>query len=161
MASELMRVFDSPWTFSRRPSPLPADLRPAWRITVIVLALRRCCLGGKSSLARLHVLNWGVRTQLGRRNLLRAVENDIAPEALILRFEPSLNRALDLAQGLRLIAAPSGDRVHLTPVGRELVAAVESINHCLATEKTFFAELGFRLTEAQVKQLTVSIGDRL
>src|SRR4051794_27814272 len=124
-SSDILSTLETRWTFHRRPVPIPADLRPAWRIALILLALHKCCYGAKSSLQRLHVLNWAARTSRGRQTLLAAIDNQIPPEAVIIRFEPSLNRALDFARAQLLIYAPTGDRIQLTPQGREAAAAIE------------------------------------
>lgn len=107
---------DAAFVFRRRPVAIPGDLRPSWRIGLLVQLLRRCCRGGRSTLARLHVLSWGIRTKESRRQLQDALNGHAAPDCLIVRLEPFLNRAVDLAIGEDVTVhgegAAIGDRTH-------------------------------------------------
>jgi len=40
--------------------PIAAELRPDWKISTLLLILQISSYGGKSSLKRLHVLNWAI-----------------------------------------------------------------------------------------------------
>src|SRR5687767_8490359 len=105
--------------FRRRPFAIPGDLRPAWRIGLIVLLLKNCCRGGKSSLGRLHVLSWGSRTLQSQRDLKAAAEDDLPLTSLIVRFDPFLDRAVDFAVGENLLFHRNGKAVELTTGGRQ------------------------------------------
>ena len=107
----------STFLFRSRPAPLPADLRPAWRIGVIVLLLKKCCRQQRTSLTRLHVLSWGLRTMEGREQLLAAVKGQLSPDALVVRFEPFLSQAVDFAMGEQLVRREGGARIVLTEAG--------------------------------------------
>src|SRR5690606_16062641 len=99
MASINISDLVEPLIFRSRPEPIPGDLRPLWRIGIILLILDLTSRGGKSTLGRLHVLSWAVRTRETRENLLRVIREEVSPHTLIVRIEPSLNRAIDLALG--------------------------------------------------------------
>ena len=86
--------------FTARPTAIPPDLRPVWRMTILVLFLQRCCRQGKSSLKKLHVLNWAIRHPASRQTLLDVLDGRARPDRAIVRFDPALNRALDLADFL-------------------------------------------------------------
>ena len=105
--------------FRRRPLALAADLRPSWRIALLVLILRTCCRGRKSSRTRLHVIGWGVRNNKSQQQLKAAVAGEVHPSILIVRFDPFLDRALDFAIGDSLIVHDGGKNVRLTATGSE------------------------------------------
>src|ERR1043165_5982080 len=84
----------SPFVFRRRPVSIPADLRPAWRIGLILLLLKKCCRQGKTSLTRLHVLSWGFISREGQSQLTAAATGRLAPDSLVIRFEPFLLQAV-------------------------------------------------------------------
>lgn len=141
------------FTFRRRPVPLPADLRPVWRIALIVLLLRKCCRQGRTSIARLHVLSWGLRTEESREQLLAASDGKLTPDALIVRFEPFLSLAIDFALAERLIARDGGDRVVLTASGNVFADEIEANIEVLAPEKDFMGLIKGKITEGMVKQM--------
>jgi hypothetical protein len=63
MANErLGREIDIPFRFKRKPMPIAAELRPDWKIATLLLILEVSSHAGKSSLMRLHVLNWAIRS---------------------------------------------------------------------------------------------------
>lgn len=144
---------DTPILFRRRPLFLPEDLRPTWRIGLLVLLLRCCCRGGKSSRARLHVLSWGMRTSESLRDLEAAISGDLNPHSLIVRVDPFLDRALDFAVGEGLIAHRGGKSVELSSSGIRLADEIKRDVQVFAVEKTFVNAIQQRLSEALVTQM--------
>jgi hypothetical protein len=51
-----------PFRFTRKPMPIAAELRPDWKMAALLLILQLSSHGGKSSLKRLHILNWAIRS---------------------------------------------------------------------------------------------------
>ena len=139
--------------FRRRPLALAADLRPSWRIALLVLILRTCCRGRKSSRTRLHVISWGVRNNQSQQELKAAVAGEVHPSILIVRFDPFLDRALDFAIGDALIAHDGGKNVRLTATGSEFANEVIAAEEILKLEKTFLNDLGNNVTEALINKM--------
>lgn len=139
--------------FSARPIAIPPDLRPVWRMTILVLFLHRCCRQGKSSLKKLHVLNWAIRHPASRQTLLDVLEGRVRPDRAIVRFDPALNRALDLAKGEELVEQVSGDRFQITAKGQLLAEEAMNDSACLTSEKWFMSEVGSKVTEVKINQL--------
>ena len=141
------------FVFSRRPLAIPGDLRPTWRIALIVLLLKNCCRGGRSSFARLHVLSWGIRTLESQSELKAAAEGDIPLSAVIVRFDPFLDRAIDFAIGEKLVIHRGGKLVELTEDGRRLAAEVQRDRSLLAIEKDFMSSIRYVVSETLVNQM--------
>lgn len=139
--------------FTKRPISISADLRPGWRIGVIVLLLKKCCRQQRSSFGKLHVLNWAIRTTESRKMLLNVVSGNIVPGVPLVRIEPSLNRAVDFALGERLVRRLSGDKIELTPSGLILANEIDSTIGIFHIEKIFMDEIAQRLTEAIVSRM--------
>ena len=139
--------------FRRRPVAIPGDLRPAWRIGLVVQLLRKCCRGGRSTHTRLHVLSWGIRTKESRRGLQEAISGHLAPDSLIVRFEPLLNRAVDFAIGEDLVRRVGGGKIQLTGAGNALADELESTDAIYVVEKQFMDAIGQRVTEAFVTHI--------
>src|SRR5689334_6792274 len=131
MAELFIPELDSPFVFRRRAVPVPGDLRPLWRINLILLLLRKCCRGGRSSFARLHVLSWASLSFENRTLLVRALDGEETVESIIVRVEPSLNRAVDFAVGEGFIRRVNGDRYELTPTGVARADALSNVDDCL------------------------------
>lgn len=81
---------ETEFLFRRRPIAVPGDLRPSWRIGLLTLLLKRCCRQGRTSLTRLHVLNWAIRTEGNQQALLGLIAGNLRPDALVVRFDPAL-----------------------------------------------------------------------
>ncbi len=145
--------FETAFLFRKRPLSLSADLRPTWRVGLLVLLLSECCRGGKASLARLHVLSWGVRSQKSREDLLAAVNSELPPEALVVRFDPFLNRAIDFAIGESLLSRASGGKVALSAKGKELSEEIYSDKSIYIAERESIEKIGQKVTEGLVDRM--------
>lgn len=158
MADTELTQFDIPelrteFVFRRRPVAIPGDLRPGWRIGLLVLLLNRCCRSGRTSLTRLHVLSWGIRTKESRRALLAAVEGTLTPDSLIVRFEPFLNRAVDFAIGEELVRRLGGSRIELTSNGKKLAEELAKIETAFVVENQFMETIRHKVTETLVNRM--------
>lgn len=153
MADFIIPELDVPFVFRKRAVPVPGDLRPVWRIDLILLLLRKCCRGGRSSFARLHVLSWASLSAENRSRLIEVVDEAATVESLVVRVEPSLNRAVDLAIGEGLVRRVNGDRYELTPSGIARADAIAEQEQCLEEEKAFIESIGKKVTEGLVNVL--------
>lgn len=164
--SVIEAALNVPVTFMRQPGPLPCDLRPVWRLHVLVLMLDQCW-GGKATHQQLHVLDWAIRTEETRAAFLQFIRGERAPNQIIVRYDPSLNRAVDFAFGEGLATrheetpafvelAPRGHgsyRVILTKKGRDLVRSIRDAKECFQVEKGFLDSIGRKITQQQVESL--------
>lgn len=139
--------------FRRQPVAIPGDLRPGWRIGLLVLLLNNCCRSGRTSLTRLHVLSWGIRTKENRRALQAAIEGALSPDSLVVRVEPFLNRAVDFAIGEGLVRRYGGNKIELIPNGRELAEELGKIETAYVVEKQFIATIHQGVTETLVNHM--------
>lgn len=139
--------------FRRRPVAIPGNLRPAWRIGLLTLLLNGCCRSARTSLARLHVLSWGVSTDENRYNLLNAVEGALTPDSLIVRFDPFLNRAIDFAIGEGLVRRCDGSKIELTSSGKSLANELLMTETIYVEEKRFISVIRLRVTETLVSHM--------
>jgi len=144
---------DTAFSFQRRPASLPADLRPSWRIGMVLLLLRKCCRSNKSSLGRLHVLNWGVLSKDNRLALQKVIREDATADQLIVRIEPSLNRAVALAAGEGLVQRPNGEHIELTARGIHFADAIDATEGMYIVEKELMVSIGKRVSEKLIKQI--------
>jgi hypothetical protein len=145
---------DVPCVFRERPEPIPADMRPLWRLALVLLALHVGSRGGKSCLLRLHLLNWALQDRRNFEVLLRALSNSGSPGDVLFRVEPALNRVVDIALGERLVERVSGDRIRLTRTGVVAARAIMEREGLMVLQKELLAKLGKSLTEQTVDRLS-------
>lgn len=159
----LEKLLDLPFLFERRPVPLPCDLRLEWRLHVLVLVLDQC-FGGRATHQQLHVLDWAVRTEETRSAFLQFTRGERSPNQIIVRYDPSLNRAVDFAfaEGLAARSEETATsekqksdsyRVLLTQKGRNLVKEIYQFVDCFTVERAFFAEIGRKVTQKHIESL--------
>ena len=85
---------------------------------------------------------------------------------MIVRYDPSLNRAVEFALAEGLVqrseqpqfdstseSSPAPYRIALTAKGRQLVQELLKEDDCLQTEKEFLKEIGRKVTQKQVQSL--------
>lgn len=141
------------FVFQRRPTSIPADLRPAWRIGLIVLLLKHCCRAERASLAKLHVLNWGLRSTQGRDRLIALATGKLSPGALVVRFEPFLIQAVDFALAENLICRDGGNRVKLIERGKTLAQELDAQDAVFLAEKRVMSIIRTKISEDLVNKL--------
>ena len=148
----LQSSIDVPFQFVLRPMSLPADLRPHWRIAVTLLILQVCCRGGRSHFDRLHALHWAIRNRDAQQVFLEALSGFRVPDEAIIRREPWVNRAIDLAQGEQLVVVHNGT-VALTAKGIAAALELNADQTLLRAEKEFLTRVKRLVTETRIDEL--------
>ncbi|MBL0175138.1 MAG: hypothetical protein IPP94_07730 [Ignavibacteria bacterium] len=148
----LLTNIDIPFMFRQRPTPLAGDLRPAWRMSLVLLILHHS-RGKKATLQKLHVLNSACHSLNTRRAFLNYVHGKVQKYEIIPRIEPSLNRALNLLRGEGLVEIEKGKNIILTPVGLTLSNQLVELSDCLELEKTFLQAIESFATEGRIGDL--------
>jgi hypothetical protein len=156
---------DAPFTLRRRKRAVPGDLRILRRVGLVTLLLE-ACRDSRASLEQLHVLNWAVRSKESREAFLSFMAGAIAPDQAIVRYDPTLSRALDFARHEQLVqdraepqeagssgrSAATSYRVALTEKGRQL-AAILADDDYLVDERLFLDSIGRKVTQKMVEAL--------
>jgi hypothetical protein len=138
---------DLPFRFKRKPMPIAAELRPDWKMATLVLILQRSSYAGKSSLKRLHILNWAVRSPKFRTEFELAQKDPLPLFGFNVRFEPAFSRAIDLAVGEGFVEWVGGDRVQITSKGKRWASEIERDESVMREEREFFSKIGKSVTE--------------
>jgi hypothetical protein len=149
----LLANIDVPFTFRERATPLPGDLRPAWRIGLVLLILLNS-RGKKATLQKLHLLSSACQHRHIRVSLLRYLDGEAQKDEIIPRVDPSLNRALNLARAEGLVEIEGGKNIKLTdPVGSNQASALMKAGDFFAEEKPFLERCKSVVTETKVEEL--------
>ena len=133
--------------FTRRPIAIAAELRPDWKIGAVLLILHLSSHGGKSSLRRLHILNWALRSSKNRAEFEQVREHQQPLFSFQFRFEPALGRAINLAVGEKLIEWVGGDRLQITAKGKRWVTEILKDEAVMQEERDFLKRIGKSITE--------------
>jgi hypothetical protein len=161
MANErLGREIDIPFRFKRKPMPIAAELRPDWKIATLLLILEVSSHAGKSSLMRLHVLNWAIRSPKYRREFEEHAKNPLPLFGFNVRFEPAFSRAIDLAVGEELVTWVGGDRLQISAKGKRWVEDILKDESLMREEREFLKKIGKTVTEKAAEQILGSKGVR-
>ena len=150
---------DRPFTFKRRPAPVPAEARPLWKIAALLFILRLSSRSGKSSLRRLHLLNWANRSSANRDLFTSSRQAAMPLFRFNVRFEPAFSRAIDLAVGNGLVQWVGGDRIQISATGNRLVDGFLKDDSVLQDERAFLIGLGKSVTEAEADYI-LGVGGR-
>jgi hypothetical protein len=129
------------------------QLRPDWKIATLLLILQLSSHGGKSSLKRLHILNWAVRSPKHREEFDQ-VRDHLSPLfGFQFRFEPALARAIDLAVGDDLVVWVGGDRLQITTKGKRWIQQILKEDSLLRNERDFLTRIGKSITERMASEM--------
>jgi len=153
-----MKAVDFPFqaietmTFSPRPQPLPASLRPIYRIALIVLILKTNCRGNTASLFKLQFFNWLLKST----SLQELIEERLAHQSVftleLIHLDPMVNLALKYAFADGLISITNNSKYKLTDKGHEFVNLVlEDGQPILADERKFLERIGKRVAEVKLR----------
>src|SRR5690606_33024521 len=93
---------DVPVVFRERPVPVRGSDRVSWRLAALVLVLRRC-RGNQTAVAAVHVLMWAIGSARTRASFLAWWSGRRTAVTKTFRFDPQVERTVDLALGSSLI----------------------------------------------------------
>ena len=142
------------FSFQRRPTPVPGDLRIAWRVALILVMLG-CSRSNRASLAKLHILNDAVRSDQ-HSHLKSALASAQRYLPWSFRVEPAFARAIDFVVGEKFATwtkATGKATLQLTRVGVEAMESVLGLEVALVTERAIISDLAKAITETTVTNL--------
>lgn len=146
-----------------RATPLPCDLRPLWRIAVLILILDQC-RQQRATIEQLHVMNWSIRSRKTQEEFISYLQGIKSPSDVIVRYDPSLSRAIDFALAEGIVKRHEGSggenqnaasqyRISLSPLGERLVVELLEDSDNFVVEKAFLRDIGQKITQAQISKL--------
>ncbi|MBD2234402.1 hypothetical protein [Phormidium tenue] len=144
---DIFNLIDIPFSFQKRPSPLYYPYRTVWGISILVLILHVCSRGKRSSITRLHILNWATRNSENQTKIVELLEGRLSRTSLIVSHDPGFDRAIEysIAEGLAVVEGKA--RIKLVAKGIQMAKEIMSIEDCLLEEKVFLQKKGSSLTE--------------
>jgi hypothetical protein len=142
---------DATFTFEPQPEPVPAAMRADRRVVLLLLLVAKSH-GAGASWKGLQVLSWAVRTPENTELLVGFTRGDRSPDRPVVRIEPALDRAIDLAVGLELLEQKTSRVFRLTPAGRAAAEVAES-SGAFVVERKLLAKFKGKVTQREITRL--------
>jgi hypothetical protein len=142
-------LLDAAYIFEQQPDPIPARLRPERRVPLLLLLVAKCH-GARAGWKSLHVLNWAIRDERNITVLGAVRTGRDVPDRPVVRFEPALDRAMDLAAGLGFLDKSAARVFKLTESGKEFVDAITA-SGAFAKERALLDQIGGRFTQKETE----------
>jgi hypothetical protein len=101
----------------------------------------------------MHVFNWAIRTKPYQDIFLQMLKGHRGPSNPVVRFEPSLNRVIDMALGEGLVRKANRDVLELTDKGLTMAQEIWKNESLLRAEKQFLSEIEGKFTQQQTSAL--------
>jgi len=154
-----MRTIDFPFqaidklTFSPRPQPLPASLRPIYRIALIALVLKTNCQSKTASLLKLQFFNWLLKSS----SLQELIEDRLTHQSVftleLIHLDPMVNLALRYAFADSLISVTNNSKYKLTEKGNQFTDRIlQDEQSVLAEKREFLLRIGKRVSEVSLRK---------
>jgi hypothetical protein len=154
-----MRTIDFPFqaidtlTFSHRPQPLPASLRPLYRIALIALVLKTNCQSNTASMIKLQFFNWLLKSS----SLQEVIEDRLTHQSVftleMIHLDPMVNLALKYAIADNLISVTNNSKYKLTGKGNEFADRIlQDEQSVMAWERGLLVRIGQQITELKLER---------
>lgn len=143
--------------FNPRPQPLPASLRPLYRIALITLVLRINCRGNTATLFMLQFFNWLLKSPSLQELIVDRLTHQSVFTLELIHLDPMVNLALNYAFASNLISITSNSRSNpkyrLTDKGNEFAnLIIQDKQSSLAKELEFLERIGQKISEVKLKK---------
>ena len=116
------------------------------------MIIKVCCGRRGCSLVKMHMIATAVSDREYEEKLKRYLQTQI-PGTFVIRFEPSLNRALEYALADGFIAQQVNGTYKLIDRGKVLVKEIQNDDAIFRYEKKVLEEIQCDLTEEKIKSL--------
>lgn len=148
-----MELYADKITFSKKPISIPPEYRPSYMIGLIVLILKICSQNSKSSLLKLHLINWALKSVENKNSLKKFVLSNYTESSKTWGIEPSLNRALNFSVHEGICSIQDG-KYKLEIKGEDLYQKIIEDAEYLEEEIEFLNFLGKRkITDNRIESI--------
>ena len=136
--------------FSKKRIPISPELRPIYRISLIMLILYLSSTQQKASLLKLQLFNWALKNESRYDRLLQLKKTKDFP---IVRFDPFLNRALNYGVAMGFLSFNNNTgKFSLTEKGIKFVLKIIS-EDIFEEEKKFLSSIKKSLSDNYILTL--------
>ena len=140
----LMDILDSipknGMKFNLEGTPIDPELRPLWRISLIVLILVKLCSGNKANPKKVQVLYSLVSSEKKRLAYIDKTNKSKRKYSINVRFDPLVDRAIDIGIGNNMFELDEAKSVKLTSLGLSYGKKIEKDTNIFILEKAFMSQ---------------------
>lgn len=126
--------------FNHRGTPLDPELRPLWRISLLILILSKLCSGNKANSKKIQSLYSLISSEKKRNAYLLYLVGECQSESINIRFDPLVDRAIDIGVGYGFFELDSSKRICLTTKGISFEKRIESDPNLFLIEKNYMKQ---------------------
>lgn len=137
--------------FNAKPDAVPYNYRISYKVTQLCLIMRICGRGDVCSLIKLHMISFALISKFNMTKLIEFTEG--TGNVPIVRFDPSVNRALTYARAYGLIEQQQNAKYKLTDRGQRLAEQIIVVGDLMTVEICSLKMLAKNLTETKVNEV--------
>ena len=137
--------------FNAKPDAVPYNCRVSYKVSQLCLIMRLCGRGNVCSLIKLHMISYALISKDNMSQLIKFTEGKV--NIPIVRFDPSVNKALMYAVAYGLIEQQQTAKYKLTDRGLKLAEQIELASDLMVIEINNLKTLAKKLTEAKVNEV--------
>ncbi len=136
----------------RKPIAVPYNYRIMYKITQLLLIVYYCCSRRKGcSLEKLHMISTALTSEKDYERLISFIDGRM--NIIIIRFDPTVNRAVTLALAENLLYRQSNGLFKLSVKGKEFVDEMDKNKTLMVREKELMNIISTNLTEERINGL--------
>jgi hypothetical protein len=154
-----MKAIDFPFnaidklTFNPKPQPLPASLRPVYRIALIIFVLKTNCRGNTGSLLKLQFFNWILKSKFMQEFIDDMMTIQRVFTIDLIHLDPMVNLALKYAFAENLISVTDNSKYILTEKGYKFADRIlQDEEVVLGEERKLLIRIGQRISEVRLRK---------
>lgn len=140
--------------FTERAAAVPYNYRISYKVSLICMIIGKCCGKSGCSAIKLQMINAATMSNKAKKELFEIISNPFIVETTLIRFDPAIIRAINLALIEGLIYRQSNRLYRLKDVGKGLVERIYKDDSIMTVEKTLFDELSSKLTEGIITRIS-------
>lgn len=132
---------------SNRKEFISCELRPVWRIALLVLIIKLVGRANKASRNKIHLVNWALKKSEHVDSYISYTQQ-ITNKRPFINLDPAMDKAIDYALYSKLVTVDN-NRVTLSETGTELVNQLIK-SDAFEVEKSIFKSMKPDLSEDKV-----------
>lgn len=136
----------------RKPIAVPYNYRIMYKITQLLLIIYYCCSSRKGcSLHKLHMISTAITSKKDHERLTSFIDG--IQNIMIIRFDPTVNRAVTLALAEDLLYRQVNGLFKLSVKGKKFVEDLDKDKTLMVREKELMKLISTKLTEEKISGL--------
>lgn len=134
-----------------RPIAVPYNYRVMYKLAQIALIMSLCCGKKGCSMQKLQMISMGLSSKQEMDQLVSFINGGL--HYPLIRFDPSVNRAILFALSEKIILRQANGLFRLTPKGKTFCDEINVDNQLLIIEKGYIKQISTKLTEDIIQSI--------